>query len=74
MSKLMTFMDAKIKLTKDNSISNIAKMMIEGNNMGIIAITEKLNNYQGADKKIIKLAKDLLKIEERNLENLKKYL
>lgn len=74
MSKLMTFMDAKIKLTKDNSISNIAKMMIEGNNMGIIAITEKLNNYQSADKKIIKLAKDLLKIEERNLENLKKYL
>lgn len=73
-SKMMTYMDAKIKLAKDDSISNIAKMMIEGNNMGIIAITEKLNNYQGADKKIIKFAKELLKIEERNLENLKKYL
>ena len=49
-------------------------MMIKGNNIGIIAITEKLNNYKGVDKNIIKLAKTLLKIEKRNLENLKKYL
>lgn len=73
-AKVMTYMDARKKLMKDKSDSTIAKMMIEGSNMGIIAITEKLNHYEGADKNIIKLAKELLKIEEKNLENLKKYL
>lgn len=74
MAKTMTFLDAKTKLMKDNSVSQMAKMMMEGNNMGIIAITEKLNNYTDASKKVIKLAKELLEIEELNLENLKKYL
>ena len=74
MAKAMTYMDAKKKLMKDSSSSNIAKMMMEGNNIGIIAITEKLNNYKDVNKKIVKLAKDLLKIEQRNLENLKQYL
>ena len=73
-AKIMTYMDARKKLMKDKSDSTIAKMMIEGSNMGIIAITEKLNHYEGADKNIIKLAKELLKIEEKNLENLKEYL
>lgn len=73
-AKLMTYMDSQIKMMMDNSDSTIAKMMIEGSNMGIIAITEKLNNYKGTDKKIIKLAKELLKIEEINLEKLKVFL
>ena len=74
MAKTMTFLDAKTKLMKDNSVSQMAKMMIEGNNKGIIEITEKLNNYKDASKQVIKIAKNLLKIEELNLENLKKYL
>ena len=73
-TKMMTYMDAKMKLLKDNSDSNIAKMMIEGSNMGIIAVQEKLNNYKGADKKIIKLANRLLEIEQINLDRLKPYL
>lgn len=74
LAKTMTFIDAKKKLMMDNSVSQIAKMMIEGNNMGIIAITEKLNNYRDVSKKVKKLAKELLEIEELNLENLKQYL
>lgn len=73
-AKLMTYIDTRKKLLNDNSDSSIAKMMIEGSNMGIIAITEKLNHYEGTDKNIIKLAKELLKIEEKNLDNLKQYL
>lgn len=74
LAKTMTFIDAKKKLMKDNSVSHIAKMMMEGNNMGIIAITEKLNNYQDVSKNVTKLAKELLRMEKANLENLKKYL
>lgn len=73
-ASLMTMMDAKMKTLADSSVSNIAKMMMTGNNKGIIEIQEKINNYEGDDKKIIALAQKLLTIEKRNLENLKKYL
>lgn len=74
MAELMTFMEATMELIKDNSPSNIAKMMIKGTNMGIIELEEKLNNSEGIDKKSIALAKDLIRIEKRNINNLKKYL
>ena len=73
-SKVMTFIDARISTMNDSSNTNIAKMMITGNNKGIIEIQEKINNYQGKNNRILKLAKKLLEIEKRNIENLKKYL
>lgn len=73
-AKLMTYFDAKLNTLDDKSNTNIAKMMMNGSNKGIIEIQEKLNNYEGADKKVISLAKELLRIEKRNLDNLKKFL
>ncbi len=74
MVSLMTMIDAKMKTMQDSSTSNIAKMMMTGSNKGIIEIQEKINNYDGHNKKVISLAKKLLDIEKRNLDNLKKYL
>ena len=70
----MTMIDAKMKTIKDSSTSNLAKMMMTGNNKGIIEIQEKINNYDGHNKKVISLAKKLLETEKRNLNDLKKYL
>ena len=74
MATLMTIIDAKRQTIIDNSTSNLAKMMMTGNNKGIIEIEEKINNYDGQNKKAISLAKKLLRIEKKNLNNLKKYL
>ena len=74
MAELMTFMEATMELIKDNSPSNIAKMMIKATNTGIVELEEKLNNSEGIDKKSIALAKELVRIEKRNINNLKKYL
>lgn len=74
MAKVMTFIDAKMNLLRDDSVSNIAKMMIKGNNMGLMAVIEKINNYDGENKKAMKLAHELRDMLERNIENLKKYL
>ena len=74
MAELMTFMEATMELIKDNSPSNIAKMMIKATNTGIIEIEEKLNNIEGIDKRTVKLGKELLAMEKRNINNLKKYL
>jgi hypothetical protein len=48
--------------------------MIKATNTGIVELEEKLNNSEGIDKKSIALAKELVRIEKRNINNLKKYL
>lgn len=72
LTKVMTYM--AIKMSKKTSLNKFAKMMIEGSNKGIIAITEKINEYPNAEEKIIKLAYKLLKTEQNNINELKKYL
>lgn len=65
MSEMMT-------MNKDDKA--IAKLMMEGNEKGVIEITEKLNEYQDKDQEIVDLAKKLLATEEHNREEFKQYL
>ena len=74
MSKIMSYMVVGMEMLKDDSSSNIAKLMIEGSNKGIIQINEKLNDYSNVNPKITKLAKKLLKTEQHNIDDLKIYL
>lgn len=53
---------------------SIAKLMMEGNEKGVIEIQEKLNTYKEQDEEIVNLAKKLLENEEHNREEFKKYL
>ena len=60
---------------KDNSDSKIADILIRGFTMGNIEIDKKIDRFKDdADKDIIKLAKDLKKFGEINIELLKPYL
>ena len=74
MAKVSTKVMSEMSILKDDSVQNIAKMMIEGTNKGIIEITEKLNNYDCKDAEIIVIANKLKTIEENNIEELQKYL
>ena len=46
----------------------------QGSNMGIIDITKKLKECPDAEPETTRLAQRLLKMEERNLEQLKEFL
>jgi len=74
MAKVGSSFMSSVKLAEDHSDSNIAKLMIEGTNKGIIEINEKLNNIPNIEKDTKKIAFKLLKIEQHNLTELKKYL
>ena len=64
-----------MEFMKDNSDSKIADMLIRGFTMGNIEIDKKIDRFKGdADKDIIKIAKDLKKFGETNIELLKPYL
>ena len=65
-------MSEAMSMGSDNK--KIVKLMMEGNQKGVIEIQEKLNNYVCEDSEIIELAKKLLATEEHNREELKKFL
>ena len=63
-----------MKTLLDNSPSHISEMLIQGGTMRIIDITKKIKEYPNADKEILNLADRLLKFEQKNIEESKKYL
>ncbi len=65
-------MSEAMTINKDDK--NIVKLMMEGNEKGVIAIKEKLNQYNDKDPEIVNLAEKLLATEEHNREEFKQYL
>lgn len=65
---------ADVKLMMNDDSSKIAEMMIDGANMGIKSITEKLNRYPEAEKESITLAKKFERVCEKVMRDMKKYL
>ena len=64
-----------MEFMKDNSDAKIADILIRGFTMGNIEIEKKIEKFkEDADKNILKLAKDLKKFGEINIELLKPYL
>ena len=61
-------------MTMNKTDQEIVKLMMEGNQKGVVEITTLLNQYQGDDEEILKLAKRLLATEEHNREEFKQYL
>lgn len=75
MAKMMADMEMKIRVMKDNSDSKIASILIEGFTMGTIEMNKKIEAYsKDVDKETIKIAENLLKFQEEQIEKLKSYL
>ncbi|MDD3747038.1 MAG: hypothetical protein PHD70_11280 [Anaerostipes sp.] len=69
-----SWMTSKMKLMIHDDENQVAKLMMDGCNMGIQSITEKMHEYKNASKESQDIAKDLVKHEEDFQEELKKYL
>ncbi|MFV0342551.1 MAG: hypothetical protein ACK5JH_06605 [Anaerocolumna sp.] len=63
-----------LKTLTDKTPSHISEMMIQGSTMGVIDSIKKLKEYKGADAEILELGQKLLKFEEANIEECKKFL
>lgn len=74
LAKISTNIMSEMSLLKDDSIQNIAKMMVEGTTKGVVEIIEKLNAYNNTDVEITVLADRLKSMLENNIDELKKYL
>lgn len=73
MEKVMTWSNVQMETMNDKSNSNIAEMLIQGTNMGIIEGRKILNNKK-LEKNVTKIIEEFVTMQEKSVEILKEYL
>lgn len=70
---MMSAMGVRMNSWMDDSSSHMAQMMIEGHTMGIVELTRRLNraDHGGVGEK---MAREMLRFEEKSIEQLKRFL
>lgn len=75
LTKMSSNMGIMMETMKDNSDASIASMLVQSFTMGIVEMETKINNYkEEVNKNTIKLAKNLLKFQQKEIENLKTFM
>lgn len=74
MATAFAWITAETKLMWDDDNNQIAKLMMNGANMGIQSITEYRHKYKKADEDAQTIAKKLVRVEEEFLQELKRFL
>lgn len=73
MNKAMTWSGIEMKTMMDKSNSKIAELLLNGTNMGIIE-GRKIINKKDLNKEVSDIANEFVTMQEKNIEQLKKYL
>lgn len=73
MEKAMTWYGIQKDTILDESISNLADLLIKGTNMGIIE-GQKIKNNKTMDKKVHKICSDYIKLQEKYVDRLSEFL
>ncbi len=74
MQRAMAQMGIFMKTMRDHSSSNIAELMYDGTNMGIINIARSVNRSHSAAERTVQRAETLLSQEEKYADGLRKFL
>ena len=74
MQNVITWMGIQMNTLTDTSINKLADLMIQGINMGIIKGNEILNHEKDMPNETKKLVTDYVALQERNLDEMKKWL
>lgn len=73
-TKIFANLSTGMKLALDNSEHEIAKLMMDGCNMGIQSVSEYINEYKEASQDCQDIADKLVKTEQRFMDDLRKFL
>lgn len=72
--KTMSWMGIEFSTLTDSSSSKIAEILMQGNEMGIVKGIKTLNSMDDENPEIRNLLKDFISLQQKNNEDLKKYL
>ncbi len=70
----MSWITTEMKMMMRNDSVQIAKIIMNGCNMGIQTISENIGKYTAASEESVKLAKKLVKIEEELIAELAEFV
>ena len=73
-AKGMAWIKANVTVAVKESDATIADLITDGCNMGIKSLYKYLNQYKAADERSKDLAKRLIELQNRQLEEIRKYL
>jgi len=74
MQKAMSWIGIQLNTSVDSSNSKISELLIQGNDMGIVNGTKLLNNYSFMNKEIKNIVSDFVRLQQKNIDDLKRYL
>ena len=74
MQKAMAWTGIQMNTMNDKSNSKLSKLLIQGNNMGVIKGTKLLNESSFTTPEIENLLSDFVRLQEKNIDDLKKFL
>ena len=74
MQKVMGWTGIQLNTLTDKSNSQISELLIQGNDMGIVKGIKLLNNHKFLDNEVKNLLSDFVRLQEKNIDDLKKYL
>ncbi|MDD6212768.1 MAG: hypothetical protein PUB22_06450 [Clostridiales bacterium] len=74
MAAAVSWLTAEAKLMLKSDCSQIAKLMMDGSNMGIQTISACQNKHSEASRESMDLARELVKIEESFMGEMKAFL
>ena len=74
MPKMMGWMGIQMITMNDKSNSQLSELLIQGNDMGIIKGHKLLNHNEFTTLEIQNLLSDFVRLQEKNIDDLKKWL
>ena len=74
MQKMMGWMGIQMNTMNDKSNSQLSELLIQGNDMGIIKGHKLLNHNEFTTPEIENLLSDFVRLQEKNIDDLKKFL
>ncbi|MBQ5675746.1 MAG: hypothetical protein IIV45_11850 [Lachnospiraceae bacterium] len=74
MTSAFSWFSTEVKMMMKDTDGEAAKIMIDGCSMGIQSIGEKKNHFKEAEQDAVKIASDLIKMEEALIKELESYL
>ena len=73
-AKAMSFMKTNMKMLQHPGDQEIADLMTDGCNMGIKSLCKYMNEYSSADEQSKGMAKEIIKVEEKLMVDLREFL
>lgn len=75
-SKLGAKIGMEMKSMQDSTTSHMAEMMVQGSTMDVTDLLQKVSAYESYPecRDSVRLAKEIVDFEERNIEKMKKFL